>query len=189
MRDENLHKISALADRTISDPVTANLLLCYAMQEIAQPLETDLLYDIAVTSDIINYFAFQDALQTMKENSLISCHDKKGKTYYTLTEAGADTVSRLHHLVGKSYRERIVKQAKLIIKQRQNEEQVKITYENLPQGCYLHVRITDYALVLLELTLFTPDEHQAKLLGDKILTDPSFVYQEILKAVMPDKKT
>ena len=77
MRDENLHKISELADRTISDPVTANILLCYLMQKISKPLDADMLYDIAVTNGIINYFAFQDALQTMEDTNAVSCIYRK----------------------------------------------------------------------------------------------------------------
>ncbi|MBR0485727.1 MAG: DUF4364 family protein [Oscillospiraceae bacterium] len=187
MRDENLHKISELADRTVTDPVTANILLCYVMHKIAQELDADLLYDIAVTSGIINYFAFQDALQTMEETGAVTCRRKDGIQYYSLTAKGSDTADRLHHLTGKSYREHITKIAQNCVRRRKNEEQVKISYETLPQGCHLHVRIVDHELILLELTLFTPDEYQAKLLGDKILNHPSVVYHEILRAVMPEQ--
>ncbi len=189
MRDENLHKISELADRTITDPVTANILLCCVMQEMAQPLDSDLLYDIAVTSGIINYFAFQDALQTMEETSLVSCEQKNGRKYYLLTPKGENTAGRLQYLTGKSSREHLFRIAKAAVQRRKNEEQVKLSYEPLEQGCHLHVQIIDHELTLLELTLFTPDEYQARLLGDKILMNPSAVYHEILRAVMPEKNS
>ena len=188
MRDENLQKISEMADRTISDPVTANILLCCLMQKIPKALDADLLYDIAVTNGIINYFAFQDALQTMEETGSVSCIQKEDGKYYSLTEKGTENAERFQHLIGKSYREHIVKTAEAVIHRRQIEEQVKISYEKLTHGCHLHVRLVDHELILLELTLFTPDEHQAKLLGDKILSNPSAVYHKILRAVMPDGK-
>jgi len=188
MRDENLHKISELADRTVTDPVTANILLCYMMHKTAQELDADLLYDIAVTSGIINYFAFQDALQTMEETGAVTCQQKDGVKFYLLTEKGIDTAERLHYLAGKSYREHITEIAQTAVRRRKNEEQVKLSYETLPQGCHLHVKIIDHELILLELTLFTPDEYQARLLGDKILTHPSVVYHEILRAVMPEQE-
>lgn len=189
MRDENLHKLSALADRTISDPVMANILLCYVMQQISQPIDSDLLYDIAVTNDIINYFAFQEALQAMEDTGAVSLQQKNGVTYYTLTPKGAAAAERLHHLTGKSYRERITQKAQAALLRRKNEEQVKLSYEKLPQGCHLHVRIIDHELILLELTIFTPDEYQAKRLGDKILSDPSAIYHKILRTVMPDSES
>ncbi len=188
MRDENLHKLSELADRTVSDPVTAAILLCYVMQQTARPLDTDLLYEIAVTSGMINYFAFQEALQSLQEKGTVFCEDKDGKTYCSLTENGLNTAEKLRSLAGKSYRERISALASAAVQRQKNEEQVKISYETLPQGCHLHIRLIDHDLVLLELTLFTPDEYQARLIGDKILTDPSTVYHKILGAVMPDSK-
>ena len=106
--------------------------------------------------------------------------------YYSLTDKGAEHAEHFHHLIGKSYREHITETAKAVMQRRKLEEQLKISYEPLEQGCHLHVRLVDHTLVLLELTLFTPDEHQAHLLGDKILSNPSAVYHKILRAVMPE---
>ena len=189
MRDENLHKISELADRTVTDPLTANILLCYALRQTEKPLDTDLLYDIAVTSGIINYFTFQDTLQTMEETGAVSRIRKDGQMCFRLTAKGRETADQMQHLAGKSYREQIAEALAAAVQRLKNEEQVKISYETLPQGCHLHVRLVDHELILLELTLFTPDETQARLLGDKILTNPSAVYHEILRAVMPERKT
>ena len=55
MRDENLMKISELADRSVTDSSVANVLLCYMLYRVKVPLESELLYDIAVTGGIINY--------------------------------------------------------------------------------------------------------------------------------------
>lgn len=189
MLDENLQKISELADRTISDMVSANILLCYLMQNIAKPLDTDLLYDIAVTSGIIDYFTFQDTLQTLEETNAVSCTQKNDRKYYSLTQKGSENAERFHHLIGKSYRDNILQAAETAIHRRKLQEQLKISYEPLPQGCHLHVKLVDHELVLLELTLFTPDEHQARLLGDKILSNPSAVYHKILRAVMPEQNS
>lgn len=188
MLDENLHKISEMADRTVSDPLTANILLCCVLRQIEKPVDMDLLYDIAVTSGIINYFTFQDVLQTLQETKAVSCIRTDGQMCCYLTEKGKETADTMQHLTGKSYRERIAEAVKKAVQKRKNEEQVKISYEKLPQGCHLHVRIVDHELTLLELTLFTPDEYQARLVGDKIISNPSMIYHDILRVVMPDKK-
>lgn len=188
MRDENLQKMSALADRTIADPSTAAILLCYMLYQMTAPMDMDMMYDVAVTSGIINYFAFQEALENMTENQSVTCcvHQNGEKTYF-LTEKGMDTAQRLQHMAGKSYRERITTLVQEVVKRQKNQEQVRISYECIPQGCHLHIRIMDHKLTLLELTLFTPDEHQAKLLGDKILEHPEAIYQDVLQAVMQQK--
>ena len=186
MRDKNLHKISELADRTVSDPLTASILLCYALRQTEKPVDEDLLYDIAVTSGIINYFTFQDVLQTLEETKAVSHIRTDGRMCYSLTEKGRKTADTMQHLTGKSYRERIAETVRTAVRRRRNEEQVKISYQKLSQGCHLHVRLVDHELTLMELTLFTPDEYQARLVGDKILSNPSMIYHEILRTVMPE---
>lgn len=189
MRDENLQKISGMADRTVADTTTANILLCYTLSQIEEPIDNELLYDIAVTSGIINYFSFQEAIQSMEETGAVNCEPQEnGEKVYILTEKGRNSAKRLKHLAGKSYRERIIKTAKVAVKRHKNEEQVKITYETIQQGCHLHVKMLDHQLTLLELTLFTPDEYQAKLLGEKILSNPSALYHDVLQAVMPKEE-
>ena len=84
MRDENLQKISGLADRTVADTTTANILLCYTLSQIAEPVNDELLYDIAVTSGIINYFSFQEAIQNMEETGAVDCESQEnGENIYS----------------------------------------------------------------------------------------------------------
>ncbi|MDE5769669.1 MAG: DUF4364 family protein [Oscillospiraceae bacterium] len=189
MRDENLKKISGLADRTVADTTTANILLCYTLEQIGEPIDSELLYDIAVSSGIINYFTFQEALQIMEETEVVNVVlQKNGEKCYSITEKGLESAQRLQHLAGKSYRERIIRTASVALKRHKNEEQVKVSYEPISQGCHLHVKMLDHQLTLLELTLFTPDEYQAKLLGEKILTNPSALYHDVMQAVMPKEE-
>ena len=185
MRDENLMKISELADRSVTDSSVANVLLCYMLYRVKVPLESELLYDIAVTGGIINYFTFQDALQSLQTNGSVTVNtNEKGETTYTLTEKGVDCARRLKTFAAKSYRDHIVLAAKREIARRRNRDDVKIDYIPLENGCHLRVQITDQSVTLLDLTLFTPDMKQAQLLGENILSNPSVFYNQILEAAM-----
>ncbi len=188
MRDENLLKISELADRSVTDSSVANVLLCYMLYRVKEPVESELLYDIAVTEGIINYFTYQDALQSLQENgSVTTKQNEKGETIYTLTETGVDCARRLKTFAAKSYRDHIVLAAKRAMERRRNENDVKVEYLPLEQGCHLRVRITDQSVTLLELTLFTPDLKQAKLLGERVLSNPSVFYHNVLEAAMKNE--
>lgn len=185
MRDENLMKISELADRSVTDSSVANVLLCYMLYRVNAPLESELLYEIAVTEGIINYFTYQDALQTLLTNGSVTLStNEKGENIYALTENGVDCARKLKTFAAKSYRDHIVLAAKRAMERRRNENDVKIDYIPLKQGCHLRVRITDQAITLLELTLFTPDMKQAKLLGEKIFSNPSVFYNNVLQSAM-----
>lgn len=185
MRDENLMKISELADRSVTDSSIANVLLCYMLYRVNAPLESELLYEIAVTEGIINYFTYQDSLETLLQNGSVTTNiNDKGEKLYSLTPNGIDCAKKLKTFAAKSYRDHIVLAAKRAIERRKNEDAVKLEYLPFKQGCHLRVRIMDHDLLLLELTLYTPDMKQAKLLGEKILSNPSVFYNNVLQSAM-----
>ncbi|MBQ8927946.1 MAG: DUF4364 family protein [Oscillospiraceae bacterium] len=184
MLDENLQKISEKADRCVTDQSMANVLLCYMLYRVEEPVDAELLYDIAVTGGLINYFTFQDAVQSLLDSGAVRIREDGDTKCYELTERGTESAKRLKTLAGKSYRDSIVLAAKRALRRRRNEEEVKISFEDIERGCYLHVRIVDHSLELLELRLYTPDRHQAQLLADKILANPSVAYHGILTAVL-----
>lgn len=188
MRDENLMKISELADRSVTDSSVANVLLCYMLYRVNAPLESELLYEIAVTEGIINYFTYQDSVETLLQNGSVTCNiNEKGEKLYSLTENGIDCAKKLKTFAAKSYRDHIVLAAKRAIERRKNEDAVKVEYIPLTQGCHLRVRIMDHELLLLELTLYTPDMKQAKLLGERILSNPSEFYNNVLQSAMQNE--
>jgi len=185
MRDENLMKISELADRSVTDSSVANVLLCYMLYRVNMPLDSEMLYDIAVTGGIINYFTFQDALQSLQTNGSVTVNtNEKGEKTYALTDTGVNCARRLKTFAPKSYRDHIMLAAQRELARRRNRDSVKIDYVPLENGCQLHVHIFDQSLTLLELTLFTPDRKQAELLGEKILSNPSMFYNQVLDAAM-----
>ena len=49
MQDENIFKMSEVADTEIKDVPTLNILLCYLLYKIDKPVEVEHLYEIAVS--------------------------------------------------------------------------------------------------------------------------------------------
>ncbi len=189
MRDENLLKLSELADRCVTDSSVASILLCYMLYRVEEPLDSELLYDIAVTGGIINYFTYQEVLQTLQDNGSVTLTtNEKGEKIYAPTEKGIALAKRLKTIAAKSYRDNIVLSAHRAMERRRNENDVKLEYIELETGCHLRVRIMDHALVLLELTIFTPDLKQAKLLGERILSNPSVFYHNVLQSAMQNEE-
>lgn len=189
MRDENLLKISELADRSVTDASVANILICYMLYRVKTPVNTELLYDIAVTGGIINYFTYQDALQSLQTNGSVTMEkNDKGEENCVLTDKGIACAQRLKTFAAKSYRDHIVLAARRAIERRKNKDDVKVEYLPHVQGCHLHVSITDHEVTLLDLTLFTPDEKQAHLLGERVLSNPSAFYHNVLQSAMMNEE-
>ena len=94
-------KMSKMATPPIMDPHTANILICYLLYKIDKPVRVNHLYDIAVGSDIINYFAYQDSISYLLEHDSVELRRRDGETeYYVLTENGIRTA--IAQLCGKS---------------------------------------------------------------------------------------
>ncbi len=189
MRDENLLKLSELADRSVTDISVANVLLCYMLKWVDDPLEEELLYEIAVSGGIINYFTYNEALAALQSNGSVSVtENEEGEKFYQVTPKGAILAHKLRAIAAKSYRDHIILAAKRALDRHRHEEDVKIGYEDTPGGCHLRVTIFDHDVTLLDLTLFTPDQKQAKLLGDRILANPSTFYNNVLLAAMKNEE-
>ncbi len=183
MRDENLMKISEYADRSVTDSSVACVLLCYLLYRVEQPVDTELLYEIAVTGNIINYFTYQEALAAMTSNGSVSVEtNKKGEKVYKLQPKGITCAKRLKTFAAKSYRDHIVLAARKALMRKKNLNDVKIGYEEMENGCYLRVQLTDHGTSLLDLTMFTPDLEQARSLGNRILDNPPEFYNRVMQA-------
>ena len=185
MRDENLMKISELADRSITDTALASILLCYLLYRVEQPVDSELLYDICVTGGMINFFSYQEAISLLLENHSIEAEKTESReTMYTVTAAGIDRAKKLRSIAQKSYRDHIVSSVKLAIQKQRNLKNASSSYEPLERGCHLHVVLKDRDMTLLDIRLFTPDEETARMLGERILVNPSPLYHDVLQAVI-----
>ena len=77
---ENYSKMSELASTELKDVQTVKILICYLLYRINKPVDSEQLYDIAVTTEIINYFFYQDAMDYLIKNN--SIHSEQYKNLY-----------------------------------------------------------------------------------------------------------
>lgn len=187
MSDEGLMRISEGADRCITDTDTANILLCYLLYRIDQPLDREILYDVAVTGGIINYFTYQDAMDSMLHSGSIEEERTDSGAVLKVTPRGVACAKQLKTIAAKTYRDKLVTEAKRAVARQRIQKDVAITYEQLGQGCYLHVTLRDQDLVLLQLTLYAPDLEQAKQIGERILANPPALYHNVIQSVIRNK--
>ena len=56
MQDENIFKISKMANTEITDLPMLNILICYLLYKIDKPVSTENLYDILISTECVNFF-------------------------------------------------------------------------------------------------------------------------------------
>lgn len=186
---EEYTKMSELAYTELRDLQTVKILICYLLYRLHKPIEADNLYDIAVSTEIINYFYYQDSIDYLiKNNSIIETVNDENVKIYTLTEKGKNCAKTLREYVPKSYRDKIVVAALKYFAKLKYESEVKIEYIKLETGYYVHCRCLDIKDDLMDLKLYAPDLTQAEILGKNIMKNPTGFYSNILNFALDNQE-
>lgn len=189
MQDENIFKMSKMADTEIKDVPTLNILICYLLNKIGKPVNTEHLYDILISNELVNYFYFQDSIGYLLKTEQIKIEkDENGEDCYVLLPKGVCCARELKKYAPKSYRDKLVLAALRYFAQLKMKREIKIDYIELESGCYVHIRCLDTKNDLMELKLFAPDMTQAKLIGDRIMLNPAGFYGKIIELVLTNEE-
>lgn len=189
MQDENIMKMAERADTEIKDVPTLNILLCYLLYKIDRSVGADQLYDIAIGTGLINYFYYQDSIDYLLKNELISADkNKDGADCYTLQPKGRECAKQLKNYAPKSYRDKLVLAALRYFARIKYEKELKIEYEPVGNGYYVHVRCIDSTFDLMDMRLYAPDMTQAKLIGEKILLNPAGFYGKVIEVALSNEE-
>ncbi len=189
MLDENIFKMSEKADTEIKDVPTLNILICYLLNKIGKPVNTEHLYDILITTGLINYFYYQDSIGFLLENKLIKIESyENGEDRYVLLPKGVRCAKELKKYAPKSYRDKLVLAALRYFARLKMEQEIKVEYSEAENGCYIRIRCLDTKNDLMDLKLFAPDMTQAKLIGDKILLNPAGFYSKVIELALSNKE-
>lgn len=180
--------MSEFASTELKDVQTVKILICYLLYRLHKPIESEQLYDIAVSTEIINYFFYQDAIDYLITNDSITVSKEDNKKIFTLTQKGIDCAKTLRGYVPKSYRDRIVTAALKYFAKLKYESEVKIEYIKLDNGYYVRCRCLDIKEDLMDLKLYAPDLGQAELLGKNIMKNPVGFYSKILELALNNKE-
>ncbi|MDE5583992.1 MAG: DUF4364 family protein [Ruminococcus sp.] len=189
MQEENIRKMTEMADTVIKDLPTLNILLCYLLHRVDRPVETDQLYEIAMETEMISYFSYQDSIKYLTENGLIDIgFNREGKECFFIKPKGQACAEQLKSYAPKSCRDKAVLVALKYFARLKYEQEIKIEYIPSEQGCYINVRCIDSKYDLMDMKLFAPDLEQAKLVGRKIMLNPAGFYGKIIDFVLSNEE-
>lgn len=185
-KNKNISQTQKTETPTVMDSDTANIIICYLLYQIDIPVQKEHLYDIAVGSNVINYFFYQESIDYLLNNDMIQKKPVSGikeTVEYKLTQQGKEFAKQAKDKVGKEYLDKIVSVAFQYFAQIKRQSELKVDYIPLHKGYYVHIRCLDEeAEDLLDMKLYAPDIAQAKYLGAQIMRNPSGFYGKILNA-------
>ena len=188
MHDENIFKMSEMADTEIKDVPTLNILICYLIYKIGKPVSVEHLYDIVINTGVINYFYYQDSIDYLLTNGLTEEQDDKGVNCYVLQPKGTVCAKELKKYAPKAYRDKLVLAALRYFARIKYEQEIKIEYIPLENGVYTHIRCLDVKNDLMDLKLYAPDMGQAKLIGEKVMLNPAGFYGKVIELALSNEE-
>lgn len=189
MQEKNIKKMTEMADTTVNDVPTLNILLCCLLYKMEKPIEVEQLYDIVISTDMINFFDYQDSIEYLTTNGLISVKENSsGQKCYYLEPKGKECATQLKNYAPKTMRDNLLLSARKYISRRKNEQEVKIEYIPAEKGCYIQVSCLGKEFDFMELKLYAPDMTQAKLLGEKIMLNPARFYSRIIEFALSNEE-
>ena len=172
----------------IDDIYAVKILLCYFLNKVNRPVTPNQLLEIATSTNIVNYFSYNHAVESMLENGLICETEIDGELNYKLTENGRIGAEEFKTMAPKSARERILTEGLRFFARLKNENTVSFEiYEN-EKGCEIKCTCVDNELKLMELKLFAPDMEQAELIKNKIRMNPQGFYQKVMDFVLDNEE-
>lgn len=170
------------ADFTIepNDVHTAKLLLCYILMKLNMNITSEQLYEIAVTSESVNYFLYTEALNQLVENKTILISENNGQQIYSLTDKGKYGIEEFKQYIPKSIRDKTLTYALRYFAEIRHSKEVNFEYIPVENGCYIQIKIPDLKNDLMDLKLFAPDKEQAEFIKNKVIKNPADFYKKII---------
>ena len=178
-----------LADmNNITDIYAVKILLCYFLKKINRPVTPNQLLEIATGTNIVNYFSYNHAVDSMLKTDLIEEKVIDNVSHYILTDMGAMGAEEFKTMAPKTSREKILSAGLKFFTKLKNENTVSFEIVETDKGCEVKCRCVDNGLILMELSLFAPDMEQAEFIRQKIKINPQAFYGNVMSYVLDNEE-
>lgn len=156
------------------------VLLCFLLNRLNRDITEEQLYEIVLDSEVINYFYYAEALDVLLKNESVKRTERDGKTYIELEEKGRLGADYFNDTIPYYFRKQLLKTAMYYFARLDRESRANIEIISKSNGCDVKCTLKDVNFDIMRLTLYAPDEEQAKLIRDKIMLDPNEFYRKVI---------
>ena len=181
--------------KNISDVYEVQILLAYFLGQINQLCTPNQLTEIATGEGVVNYFVYTEAVSRMLENGTLELAEIEGTNYYRLTEKGIEGAEKFKKLVPKSfffkYQIDIFVQPvflRFLFVKLKNDRDVSFDIKPAKRGYNVHCRCCDDDMVLMDITLYAPDQEQANYIKSKIQMNPTDFYCRVVDYIIENEE-
>lgn len=172
----------------LNDLHDVKVLLCYLLEKLKCPVTESQLYEIALDSEVINYFFYTEALGSLLENGSVRKIPRDGEVYVELEEKGRFGADYFNESIPYYFRKKLLKAALYYFARLRRESETDMDIVPTENGCEVKCTIKDTGFDLMRLSLYAPDEDQARLIKEKIMLDPAGFYSMVIGFALENKE-
>lgn len=154
--------------------------ICYLLSKLNRPVTEQQLYEIALNSEVINYFFYTEAMSDLLKNGSVSKRSINGTEYIILEEKGQLGSECFNEFIAFHFRKKILRSAFSFFAKLKRESEADISIMETTNGCELLCTIKDTSFDLMRIALYAPDTEQAAVIKDKILLNPAGFYNKVI---------
>lgn len=155
-------------------------LLCFLLNRINRAVTEEQLYEIVLDSEVVNYFFYTEALETLMKNQSVKRTVRDGKTYIELEEKGKQGADYFNDTIPYYFRKQLLKAAMYYFSRLDRESSTDMEIVSTENGFEVRCALRDANFDVMRLSLYAPDEEQARLVREKIMLDPNGFYRKII---------
>ena len=168
----------------IHDKLEIKFLILYIAARVIEPVPFDVVLDLTMCDDAIDYFDFSECLQDLvKTEHLVLSEDG----LYSITEKGLRNSKICESSLAYSVRLRCDKNLEEWNRKLRRKSQVKASWEQRANGTYtVKLSLDDDVGNIMNLKLMAVREDMAKALANRFTKAPEKLYTEIMGLLLSD---
>lgn len=167
----------------LTDVYEIKILICYLLYAVQEPLTENEVQLAFQERAVVNYFAYREAMEALKESGHITLSAENGREVCKLEQRGIDTAEMLYSSLSPALRDRVVEAAANLLARRRQTDEVTVDCSEAADGFLVSCRMRDIGSDLMRLTLYAPDRLQAEQLARNLREHSAEIYQGIFAVV------
>ena len=163
----------------LTESYQVNILVCFLLDTLNQPLSYDIIQEAAVGSQLVNYFELTNALSSLVNLGNITLEQGK-ENIYTLTRSGREMADTFTKKLPRSVRDRVLEAAQESLTKKRMENQLVFDVEKTNDGYRMSICMKDIGTDLLAISLFLPNQESCDKVRSRFMRNSQEMYENIL---------
>lgn len=172
--------LEGVAPGGLNNSFDIKVLICYLIDELNQPLSSDLICEIIQYYELANYFDIVSAISYLFENGQIITKKIDDEDFFELSNLGKSLTYPLFKSLPISVKQKAIESGQNILLVKKNIKHNKVNIVKKKDGYLVECKILDIGTDLLDIKLFVTTEKQANHVKNHFLKNSEKIYKNII---------